>query len=249
MPAILCEDLTVCYGDRAAVHHLDVEIERGSLTAVVGPNGAGKTTLLNALAGLLPRRTGRIAIEPALAASLAYLPQHSALNRDVPLAVGDLVALGTWRRSGAFGRLDRRLLAAVAAALARVGLAGFAARRIDSLSSGQLQRALFARVVVEDARLILLDEPFNAVDAATVSDLLAMIREWHGERRTVIAVLHDLDLVRREFPHALLLAREAIDAGPSVTVLSDDNLRRARALSESWRADAAWCERGPRDAA
>jgi zinc/manganese transport system ATP-binding protein len=243
MPAIVCEDLTVCYGDRPAVHHFDGSIEHGSLTAVVGPNGAGKTTLLGAIAGLLPRRTGRIRIDASLAESLAYLPQQSALNRDVPIGVGDLVALGAWRRAGAFGRLGRRERAAISAALARVGLGGFLDRQIDSLSTGQLQRALFARVLVEDARLILLDEPFNALDAATVADLLDVVREWHGEHRTVVAVLHDLDLVRREFPDTILLARGNIGSGPSEEVLTDENLRRARAMSESWIGDAAWCER------
>jgi zinc/manganese transport system ATP-binding protein len=97
-------------------------------------------------------------------------------------------------------------MAATTAALDRVGLADMASRPIQALSAGQFQRVLFARTIVQDARLILLDEPLTAVDAPTIRLLLSVIQDWHAQDRTVIAVLHDLDLVRRHFPRTLLLA-------------------------------------------
>jgi zinc/manganese transport system ATP-binding protein len=111
---------------------------------------------------------------------------------------------------------------------------GLERRPIGALSAGQLQRALFARVLMQDAQLILLDEPFNAVDARTTLDLLNILRRWHAEGRTVVAVLHDLEQVRTHFGHALLLARQCIACGSTAAVLTQDNLARARKLAESW---------------
>ena len=105
-----------------------------------------------------------------------------------------------------------------------------------------MQRALFARVMVQDADLILLDEPFNAVDHHTIRALLALIERWHGERRTVLVVAHDLDIVRAHFPETLLLAREPVAWGPTAEVLTRDKLRKAQHFHEAWRDDAPWCE-------
>ena len=115
-------------------------------------------------------------------------------------------------------------------ALLAVGLEGFETRPIDTLSGGQLQRALFARVLVQDADIILLDEPFNAIDSKTVGDLIALIERWHGEKRTVMVVVHDLELVREHFPETLLLARRPIAWGETGEVLKPENLL-ARAAS------------------
>jgi zinc/manganese transport system ATP-binding protein len=109
------------------------------------------------------------------------------------------------------------------------------------LSSGQFQRVLFARLLVQDAHLIVLDEPFTAIDARTTQDLLRLVRTWHGEGRTVIAVLHDLDQVREHFPDTLLLARESIAWGATAQVLCSENLRQARNMAEFWSADAERC--------
>jgi zinc/manganese transport system ATP-binding protein len=134
---------------------------------------------------------------------------------------------------------DRRT---VSDALTAVGLSGFEKRPLDTLSGGQLQRTLFARVLVQDADLILLDEPFNAIDAKTVGDLIALMKRWHGEERTVMAVLHDLDLVRRNFPETLLLARSPVAWGETPATVTPENLLRARRFHEAWEDDAPWCE-------
>ncbi len=241
--AVRIVDLTVTHQRHPAVHHLNGELALGSLTAVVGPNGAGKSSLLDALAGRLPVSAGRIEIAPELVGRVSYLPQQSQIDRSFPLGVLDLVALGHWPRRGAFGPIDAPLRARARDALAAVGLAGFEQRRIGELSVGQFQRVLFARVLLQDAQLILLDEPFNGIDARTSADLLGVVRRWHGEARTVVAVLHDMELVRENFPQTLLLAREAVAWGPTAQVLHAENLFRARQMAERWDDSAPVCER------
>lgn len=236
-------DLTVGYDSHAAIHHLSGGIARGSLTAIVGPNGSGKSTLIKAIVGLLKPMSGTCRITPGL--GVAYLPQLSELDRSFPARVKDLVALGLWQKRGLLGRHRPEDRQAIASALRAVGLEGFDARPLDSLSGGQLQRALFARVVVQDADLILLDEPFNAVDEKTIRDLIALIQRWHGEGRTVVVVAHDLDLVRTSFPQALLLARRPIAWGPTAEVVTPENMQSARQFQEAWDENAPWCEPSP----
>jgi len=239
-PEIRLTDLTVCHERRPAVHHLSGRFAPGSLTAVVGPNGAGKTTLLRALAGLHRPEEGRI---EAGAARIALLPQQAGIDRSFPVCCLDVVLFGLWAETGPFRTVPRDGRARAVDALAAVGLAGFERRPIGSLSTGQFQRVLFARLLLQDAPVVLLDEPFNAVDARTAADLLALVRRWHGEGRTVIAVLHDLDLVQRDFPETLLLARECLDWGPTGRVLTAANRLRARMMAEAWTEEAAVCDR------
>jgi zinc/manganese transport system ATP-binding protein len=240
---VLLSNLTLTHERRPAVHHVSGRFAPGSLTAVVGPNGAGKTTLLRAIAGLHRPESGRLEL-PGLAPSrIALLPQAAALDRSFPINCLDVVMLGLWPRLGAFRAVPPAGRQRAEAALSAVGLEGFGRRSVGSLSVGQFQRVLFARLLVQDADLILLDEPFNAVDARTAADLLRVVRSWHGEGRTVVAVLHDLDLVQREFPESLMLAREAIAWGRTEEVLSAANRLRARMMAEAWDEAAPVCDR------
>jgi zinc/manganese transport system ATP-binding protein len=233
-------DLTLGYRSHPAVHHLSGVVERGSLTAVVGANGSGKSTLMKGIVGVLKPMSGSVVVEKGV--RVAYLPQQSELDRSFPARVIDLVSLGLWPKRGLLGRFTTDDREQVSRALMGVGLGGFEKRPIDSLSGGQLQRALFARVLVQDADLILLDEPFNAIDAKTVGDLIALIKRWHGEKRTIMVVVHDLDLVREHFPETLLLARKPIAWGASRETLRAENLLHARQFHEAWTESAPWCE-------
>jgi zinc/manganese transport system ATP-binding protein len=226
-PAITLTNISVRHGRRIALDNLTGRFDPGSLTAVIGPNGAGKSTLLNALAGLTRLSTGTIT-NPALARSrLAYLQQQQDLDRDYPVTVGEIVALGLWRTFGPFRTPPPAMAEQTAAAIEAVGLTGLATRRIAELSVGQMRRAFFARLLLLDAQVILLDEPFAAVDAPTVQALLTLIANWHREGRAVIAVVHDFDQVRTHFPETLILARHPIAWGPTETVLTDHNLAQA----------------------
>jgi zinc/manganese transport system ATP-binding protein len=207
---VLLREVTVRYGRRIALEAVSGEFISGSLTAVVGANGAGKSTLLAAIAGVA-RLAGGV-VNCAARQRMAYLPQLAAIDRDYPLTVSELITLGGWREFGAFRSPGTALRARAALAAETVGLAAQPGRLVGELSVGELQRALFARLILQDAAVILLDEPFAAVDPQTMSVLLAQVLRWHQEGRTVIAVLHDLDLVRSRFPSTLVLARRCVAA-------------------------------------
>jgi zinc/manganese transport system ATP-binding protein len=240
--AILFDEVTLGYGRRPAVHHLDGEIPAGSLMAVVGPNGAGKSTLLKGIVGTLKPLEGRIRLTGP-SSGIAYLPQAAEIDRSFPLSVYDLVAMGLWSRSGLFGGISARDRTQVEEALAAVGLIGFERRPLSTLSGGQMQRALFARLLLQDAPVILLDEPFTAIDAKTTVDLLDIVRRWHREGRTVVTVLHDIDMVKRAFPQTLLIAREPVAWGATAEVLSAENLLKARRMVEAHDPLADVCHR------
>ena len=215
-------------GERIAVEAVSGVFAPGSLTAIVGANGAGKTTLLHAMAGLVAPRHGSIEIAGAeTPADLAYLPQSDSIDRDFPISVLEFAALGGWARSGALGRVPPELRPRVVNALQAVGLDELAGRMIGELSVGQFRRALFARVIVQDAAIVLLDEPFAGVDTTTSDELLRLVQRWHVEGRTVIVTLHDLEQVLAIFPETLLLARKAIAWGKTATALTPEKLVEA----------------------
>jgi len=243
---ITLRDLTIAYDRHPAVHHIDGRFDPGSLTAIVGPNGAGKSTLLKAIVGALRPASGTIICPGLRTRDLGYLPQAAEIDRSFPLTVADTVILGAWGRTGALRGVDRAISDRAHAALTAVGLKGFERRPVSALSAGQFQRVLFARLLLQDAAVILLDEPFTAIDARTTRDLLDLVRRWHNEGRTVITVLHDFDQVRAHFPEAMLLARELVAWGPTEIALSPANLLRARAMAESWDENAPLCERSVR---
>jgi zinc/manganese transport system ATP-binding protein len=239
--ALRFSNLTLGYERHPAVHHLDGEVAKGSLLAVVGPNGAGKSTLFKGIVGTLRPLAGRIERNGFTVRDIAYLPQIADIDRTFPINVYDMVAMGLWRRAGVFGGIGRKERDHVEAAITAVGLTGFEDRPIATLSGGQMQRTLFARLLLQNADLIVLDEPFNAVDAKTAADLIALIERWHHEERTVLAALHDLDLVKRRFPEALLLARAPVAWGKTPDVITPENMLRARRMCEAFDEHAEEC--------
>jgi zinc/manganese transport system ATP-binding protein len=240
-PLIMLDNVTVAYHRRPAVHRVSGVFRDGSLTAIAGPNGAGKSTLVKAIIGEFRLSTGSIDRGALRQADFGYLPQAAEIIRKFPISVADTVMLGSWKKSGAFGRISREDMQQTEKALRTVGLAGFERWHIGSLSAGQVQRVLFARLLVQDARVILLDEPFTAIDQRTTRDLVDIVLRWHGEGRTVIAVLHDFDQVRSHFPETLLIARELVAWGRTEEVMTAGNLLRARAMAENWDDDASAC--------
>lgn len=243
MAAIAIDNLTLGYDRHPAVHHLGGRIEAGALLAICGPNGAGKSTLLKALMGQIKPIGGAIRREGFGRRDIAYLPQAAEIDRSFPISASDFAAMGLIGGLGLFGGIGKGQSARIVAALAAVGLTGFEDRAIGTLSGGQMQRLLFARLMLQDAPLILLDEPFTAIDANTTEDLLGLIERWHAEGRTILAVLHDFDLVRRHFPQTLLLAREPVAWCATQEALSEANLGAARRMIEAFDASAHECER------
>ena len=232
---IAVENLTCLYGRRPAVHHVSGRFEAGTMTAIVGPNGAGKTTLMRTLAGLHREFEGRVIRN----ARIALLPQAPGLDRTFPITCAEVVAMGGIAGMTVLG--PSPTLNVVAEALVSVGLSGFERRLVGTISAGQFQRLLFARLMVQDAPVLLLDEPFASIDARTTADLMRLLHRWHGEGRTIVAVLHDLDLVAREFPRTLLLAREKVSWDQTAIALSPEHRLRARLTAEAWVDDPALC--------
>lgn len=226
-------------GDALAVRGLSGAFAPGSLTAVIGPNGAGKSTLLRGIAGLHRPISGRVDRGGLRRRDIALLGQQARLDREFPVSCRDVVALGLGTTLGFFGGISQSQTSRVERALGLVGLAEFGDRPIGALSAGQLQRVLFARLIVRDTSVILLDEPFAAVDSATTDDLLAIIRHWHAEGRTVVTVLHDLDLAHDSFPCALLLDVTPIAWGPTAAALTEANRHRAGLPRAGWATACA----------
>lgn len=241
--AICARGLRVRLGGVEILHGVDLALPTGRWTAVVGPNGAGKSTLLKAIAGFLRPLDGTLEVAARDRRDIAYLPQVADIDRGFPISVYDFVSMGAFNAIGLFGGLDARTRLRIEHAIEAVGLSGFERRPIGTLSGGQMQRTMFARLLMQDASVILLDEPFNAIDARTTEDLLAIIHRWQREGRTVVAVLHDLAIVRDAFPETLLLAREMIAWGPTAEVLTPARLAAAQAMVEAFDSGAHVCER------
>lgn len=232
MSAALIEldHLSLGWRGKIAVRDISGQFLQGGLYALVGPNGAGKSTLLKGLMGEIAPISGQVHWPISSVTDLAFLPQQADIDRSFPITVYDLVAMGAWSRIGYWQRVCSQEHERIAHALRTVGLEDFAKRSINTLSGGQFQRALFARLLLQDANLILLDEPFTAVDTETTQDLLKLILQWHQQGRTIIAVLHELDMVRQHFPTSVLLGGQLVAWGPSTAVLTTENLHLARHL-------------------
>lgn len=241
MHAITIHNLTLGYDRHPAVHHLSGSFAPGSMTAIIGPNGSGKSTLVKAITGFIRPMVGTVDRGGLKRGDIAYLPQIMDVDRSFPVTVLDTVLLGLWQEIGMFGGLKSSQWDRVAQALATVGMSGFEQRGINELSGGQFQRVMFARMLLQDAPVLILDEPFNAIDQQTIFDLMTVIQRWHEEGRTLMVVIHDLNLVRQYFPRTLLLARTMIAWDMTERVLTEENLRKSRAMAQGWDAAAVVC--------
>lgn len=230
--AVKIENLTLSYQRHPAVHHLRGEFTRAGMYAVTGPNGGGKSTLIKALAGLLRPDEGRIEHQFDRH-EIGYIPQLAEVERSVPATVLQLVSMGLWRQCGRFGHIHSAARQQAIESLWQVGLRGMEQRLVSELSAGQLQRALFARLILQDPSLILLDEPFSALDESTMRHLFSLLHQWHAQGKTIICVLHDMEQIRQHFPYCLLLARECIAWDMTSRALKPENLLAARSFQHA----------------
>jgi manganese/zinc/iron transport system ATP- binding protein len=223
-------DLTVAYGERPVLWDIDLTVPRGVLAAVIGPNGAGKTTLIKAILGLVRPLTGEIRVlgEPysPRRGCVAYVPQRSSVDWDFPTTALDVVLMGTYARLGWFRRPGRRERQQALEALERVGMRDLAYRQIGQLSGGQQQRIFLARALVQNAPLILLDEPFQGVDAVTEQTIVTLLRQLRDQGRTLVVVHHDLQTAAQYFDWVILLNVRLIASGPTASTFTLENLQR-----------------------
>ena len=221
---MLSVSLSHMFGGSAVLQDINLTFSKGSFTALVGPNGAGKSTLLKICAGVLKPSGGKVSL--AAGAKRAYLPQHNQLDRQFPLNVRDVATMGFWPKIGLYHGLVAEDRDRLEYALFMVGLKGFENKPISVLSGGQFQRLLFARLWLQEADVLILDEPFSAVDQPTTEDLLALLQSWLEAGKTIITVIHQLHLAERYIPESILLNRRIIAQGSSKTILSDVELIR-----------------------
>ncbi len=234
-------NLALGYPELTLFKHLSLDIQAGTTLAVLGANGSGKSTFVKMLLGLMDPLAGRLTWPAGRPQEVGYLAQLTEFDRRFPIRVRDLAAMGAWRGFGLWSGLGRTGRNRVAAALEEAGILDLADRSLHTLSGGQLQRALFARVILQDAPLILLDEPFAAVDQSTEAHLLSIINRWRAEGRAVVLVVHDLSSVLDHCSHALLLGGGMATQGTVEEVLTPDRLVAQGYMSES---QASWMFRG-----
>lgn len=221
--------LTVAYRDAPAIYNIDFTPPAGAMVAIIGPNGAGKSTFLKAALGLIPTLSGETQIfgRPIDEArsEVAYVPQRSSVDWEFPVSALDVVMMGMQREIGLLRWPGSSHRARARKALAATGMENYADRQIGKLSGGQRQRVFLARALVQHARLLVLDEPFAGVDAATEQTIVNVLRNLRDEGKTVIAVHHDLSTVEEYFDYALLMNVVAIAEGPVRDVFTERNLR------------------------
>jgi manganese/iron transport system ATP-binding protein len=211
------------------LHGVSGVVERGGSLALIGPNGAGKTTLIKAILGLMPVVSGRVEVLGTSASRartrVAYVPQADALDPEFPVSVLEVVLMGRYRAVGWLRRPGRNDRTVALDALTEVGLADRADDRFGTLSGGQRQRVLLARSVAQRAELLLLDEPFNGVDATTTDSLLAVLRRLRANGVAVVMSTHDLSVAHLACDEACLLNRHQVAFGPIEVALTAELLR------------------------
>ncbi len=222
-PAVAAAGLAVAYpGRAAALEGVDFELPAGSSLCVLGPNGGGKTTLFRALTRELAPLRGSVRVDGGRP---AYLAQTERTRLDFPVSALDVALMGSLANGRWWLPARRSDRAAARRALARVGLEDSAGDRFGELSGGQRQRVLLARALVQDARVLLLDEPLAGVDPASGERIEALFRELRDEGRTLLVSTHDVDSAR-DFDRVLCLNRRQVAFGDPTTALTRDALEQ-----------------------
>ncbi|MGQ7248537.1 metal ABC transporter ATP-binding protein [Halomonas sp. V046] len=206
MSRLELKDLQLARGGHTVLEHLEGSFQDGAITALIGANGAGKSTLIQAIMGTLTPVTGRVACQVP-PARRAWLPQQLALDLTFPMSVEELIMTGTWPSHGALKGYCAAHYRRGREIMARLGISHLAHRPLGELSGGQRQRALFGRTLMQEAEMLLLDEPFANVDADTIEVLMDVLREMANQGATILVVLHDMDQLGRLADDVLILAQ------------------------------------------
>jgi len=233
--AISVTELTVDYDGVTAIEDVNFMVSAEKLTAIVGPNGAGKSTLIKALLGLIPTRTGTISCfgtsPKQYRKNISYVPQRAQIDWEFPANVFDVVAMGLYGELGLLRRFSSAHKDRVHSALTDVDMADFAARQISQLSGGQQQRVFLARSIVQDAELILLDEPFGGIDAKSEAVIVDILRRQKQNGKSIVAVHHDLSTVKDYFDDVILLNKTVTAFGPVNDVFTKSNVEKTYGVS------------------
>ena len=224
MNAIEIKNLTVAYGENIALEDFNLDVEIGSLMALVGPNGAGKSTLIKTILKFLKQITGEIKINGK---SLAYVPQRNSVDWDFPTTLFDVVEMGCYGRVGLFKRVNKEEKVKVLKAIEQVGMLEFKDRQISELSGGQQQRAFIARALVQEADIYLMDEPFQGVDSTTEKSIVDILKKLKSEGKTLIVVHHDLQTVPTYFETVTFINKSVIASGKIKEVFTQENIDMA----------------------
>lgn len=221
MNAIEIRNLTVAYGENIALENLNLDVEAGSLMALVGPNGAGKSTLIKTILKFLKQITGEIKINKK---SLAYVPQRNSVDWDFPTTLFDVVEMGCYGRVGLFKRVNKEEKAKVLKAIEQVGMSDFKDRQISELSGGQQQRTFIARALVQEADIYLMDEPFQGVDSTTEKSIVDILKKLKSDGKTLLVVHHDLQTVPTYFESVTFINKTVIATGKVKEVFTQENI-------------------------
>lgn len=205
MSRLRLENLQLAQGGRTVLEQLGGSFEDGTITALIGANGAGKSTLIQGIMGILPPLAGRIQCSVPKERR-AWLPQQLALDLTFPMSVEELIMTGTWPSHGAIKDYCGPHYSRAREVMQRLGISQLAHRPLGELSGGQRQRALLGRTLMQEAELLLLDEPFANVDMDTVQVLTQVLRDMADQGTTIIIVLHDLEHLAKLADCVLILA-------------------------------------------
>lgn len=223
MNAISAKDVTVQYGSVVAVDSVSVDIPFGSVIGILGPNGSGKTTLIKAMAGVLRPTRGTVTCHVDRK-ELVYVPQRASIDWDFPARVKDVVAQGRYPHLGLLGRFKDADRKRVAEAMDAMELNELANRQIGQLSGGQQQRVFLARALAQDGRVLLLDEPFQGVDAVSEAALVRALQMFRSENKTAVVIHHDLQTVTSYFDQIAMINKHLVAFGPTSQVFNRENV-------------------------
>ncbi|MGO3601264.1 MAG: metal ABC transporter ATP-binding protein [Enterococcus faecalis] len=228
---LIVQNLTVGYDDKMVFKDLSVHFKEGKITGIIGPNGAGKSTLIKAILGLIQPKSGSSTFDGHPMASVkkkvAYVEQRKDVDLSFPINVYDLILTGSYGKLGLFKTPGKAERTACKAALEQVKMTEFANRQIGNLSGGQLQRVFVARAILQQANIVVLDEPFVGIDIDSERAIMTILKQWRDEQKTIIVIHHDLNKVYDYFDELVIMNHGIIDFGPTQKVYNSENIEKA----------------------